>query len=820
MKSRDPLLPQNLDAERSLLGAMLLNGSAIQFVAKNVQQENLYDSKHKTLFNILLHLYKDGGKPDLVVIEDQLRQNGKLKRTGGPEYIRQLLSESVSAANVDEYVRLVKEAAEARQMYIKTLRVQKAIQEGKYSDAKAHMEMPAGADSELIPHDGDSRSRGPYRTTSEGISYIKSLQDGPVSVPLTNFKARIITSVARDDGIETERHLELECERNGHIQVIHVPAKRFSAMTWPMEHLGPEAIVHAGASIKDHARTAIQMLSTDIKARRVYTHTGWTQIEDRWIFLHAGGGIGSNGAVPDVCVELPNALQTFALPEPPSGDELKRASNASIDMLSATPRGAAWALFCAVYRTPLGPCDFAVHYAGDTGEGKTALASLGQQHFGLGATDRNLPASWSSTGNALEGLSFFAKDVIMVVDDFAPHGTVYDVQRIHREADRLLRAQGNRSGRQRMRADGSLQTTKYPRGMIVSTGEDIPRGSSLRARMFVVEIGAGDVAWDALTLCQKHAREGLYAAALAGYVRWLADGNYDAIRKRLRQEVEELRYEFTRSGQHKRTPGIIADLAVGLRYFVLFAQDSGVLNEKDAEYLWKEGLSNLQRLAAAQDRHIGASDPVRRFFELLASALTSGEAHVASRVGDEPKVPEAWGWRQHAVGTGDYRRDEWRPQGARIGWIEGDDLYLDLNAALKTAQGAAGPGGESISISPTVLNKRLHERRLLRSTDPKRQTLAVRRKLEGRTRAVIHLAVSTLLKNPTYPTSGPKKAVNGETDTDSNVGLPDTDTPEPDINVGSPDIENQPTDNEYKSAGAECRVCRVSEGEGEAWGEV
>ncbi len=86
----------------------------------------------------------------------------------------------------------------------------------------------------------------------------------------------------------------------------------------------------------------------------------------------------------------------------------------------------------------------------------------------------------------------------------------------------MLRAQGNRSGRGRMRPDGSLQLTKPPRGLILSTGEDIPSGQSLRARMCIAEISPGDVDLPRLTACQSDAGSGRLAAALAGFVRWLA----------------------------------------------------------------------------------------------------------------------------------------------------------------------------------------------------------------------------------------------------------------------------------------------------------
>ena len=153
---------------------------------------------------------------------------------------------------------------------------------------------------------------------------------------------------------------------------------------------------------------------------------------------------------------------------------------------------------------------------------------------------RHIPGSWSSTGNALEGLAFSAKDVLLVVDDFAPTGSATDVQRLHREADRLLRAQGNSSGRMRMRADATLKPAKPPRGLILSTGEDVPKGQSLRARMLVIETGKDALDWDKLTACQEDAANGLYAQAMAGYVHWLAH-RYQGISDSLKTEVDALR---------------------------------------------------------------------------------------------------------------------------------------------------------------------------------------------------------------------------------------------------------------------------------------
>ena len=75
------------------------------------------------------------------------------------------------------------------------------------------------------------------------------------------------------------------------------------------------------------------------------------------------------------------------------------------------------------------------------------------QHFGQRWSRKGL-LSWASTGNALEAQAFVAKDLPLLVDDFVPTGTVYDIARKHQDAERLFRGQGNVSGRGRMRADG------------------------------------------------------------------------------------------------------------------------------------------------------------------------------------------------------------------------------------------------------------------------------------------------------------------------------------------------------------------------------
>src|SRR5262245_48143282 len=149
---------------------------------------------------------------------------------------------------------------------------------------------------------------------------------------------------------------------------------------------------------RDEVRAAIQFLSGHVPRQDVYAHLGWRQIHGKFVFLHAAGGIGPEGADPDVQVELTGSLTQFVLPDPPTGSALVQPVRASLGLLAdknrLAPDRITFPGVCAVYRAPLGGSDFGLHYHGLTGTFKTAFAALLQQHYGAQLDDRHLPANW------------------------------------------------------------------------------------------------------------------------------------------------------------------------------------------------------------------------------------------------------------------------------------------------------------------------------------------------------------------------------------------------------------------------------------------
>jgi hypothetical protein len=596
-----------------------------------------------------------------------------------------------------------------------------------------------------------------YRIVAGRIVRIVPTNEGIREVPLANWAGRIVEEVIHDDGAERTVMLAVEgaLQDGTPLPRVEVSAADWPYMRWPVQRWGPRAVVLAGAPTADHLRVAVQLLSGDVPRRTVYGHTGWRDIGGQWVYLHAGGAVGASGPACDIAVSLPDALAGYILPDPPTGRILQGAIQASLRVLDLAPDRVTVPLLGAVYRAVLGPCDSALNVVGPTGAGKSEAAALTQQHFGAVMDARHLPASWSSTSNALEGLAFAAAHAVLTVDDFAPGGTAADVARMHRDADRLLRAQGNRAGRMRLRADATLRPAKPPRGIIVLTGEDIPRGQSLRARLLTLELGPDELDWAHLTACQRDAAAGRYAEALAGYLRWLAP-RYAAVRDELPVNVAAIRESFHADGLHARTPGILADLAIGWRYWLDFALAAGAIGQAERDRLAHRVWAALQEIGAAQAEHVAAAEPCAHFLRLLSGALASGRAHVAGKYGDRPADSLAWGWREISDGA----PGRWEAQGRCVGWLDGADLYLEPEASYAEAQEMARHQGDGLSVGARTLWRRMREHRppLLASCDVKRRRNTVRRTVGGaRDRDVIHLRADTL-STYTLPSAGSANA--------------------------------------------------------------
>jgi len=695
-------------------------------------------------------------------------------------------SDILTKPNVHKALARLKAFLESRHAHVSIIRLPggpggaKVGADDFFAAGKSIDDMLLLATDELPPPppDEDDAPSSSFVDTPGGIVHVRLTREGLSRELVTNFSARIVTEVIEDDGAGEASHIEIEARLGERAGRIVIPAGKLGAVDqWALEALGPAAIVSAGFGVRDRAREAVQRLSTEIATRRVFTHTGWRTIDGQRVFLHAGdcGPIGPDGPViregESLSVALRDTLSLFALPAPPKGDELRQAVRASLAVLDVAPDSVTFPSHAAPFRAVLGDADFSVVLVGPTGERKSELAALEQQHFGKEMVRLRLPANWTSTDNALEDLLFLGKDVLIVIDDFVPRGGAPDVARLHQKAERVLRAQGNHSARQRLRADTSQRPARPPRGLVLVTAEDLPRGVSTLARTVLVDIGKGAVNLNRLTQLQKYAADGLFAAAMAAFIKHVAQ-NGERHSALVREAVAAARARKARPGEHGRTPDAIASLKVGMTAFLDFALEVGAITAEESESLRSRSDAAFAAIETAQARHHVAADPARRFLELVAACFRSGRAHATATDGTGiPGDPAAWGWRQEGG-------QSWRPCGEHVGWIEDQNLYLDPETALGAAQRLArDQGAEGVTVSLETLNKRLHEAGLLASIEKDNEGLryAIRKRLGGVRQRVLHIHASSLSCEKPVP---PVPPGHGPTDDTGAGGRSGPDGPE------------------------------------------
>ena len=108
--------PQNLDAERSALGAMFLDKEAIYRAMEILRPDDFYKDAHRHIYQTVLDLANKGEPVDLVTVTEALRQSKRLDEVGGVAYLTELANAVPTAAHIDHYARIIEEKSLLRQL--------------------------------------------------------------------------------------------------------------------------------------------------------------------------------------------------------------------------------------------------------------------------------------------------------------------------------------------------------------------------------------------------------------------------------------------------------------------------------------------------------------------------------------------------------------------------------------------------------------------------------------------------------------------------------------------------------------------------------
>src|SRR5215475_8974082 len=115
-RNTENILPFNIDAEKALLGSILIDPEACVLVSDIVQAADFYRDAHRVIYQAILNLLDRQNPPDYLMICDELERTNKLNEVGGASYITSLVGEVPTSGNVEYYGHIIEDTAIRRRL--------------------------------------------------------------------------------------------------------------------------------------------------------------------------------------------------------------------------------------------------------------------------------------------------------------------------------------------------------------------------------------------------------------------------------------------------------------------------------------------------------------------------------------------------------------------------------------------------------------------------------------------------------------------------------------------------------------------------------
>jgi replicative DNA helicase len=181
--------PHSPEAEESVLGALLLDKDAIIGIAEFLDPSDFYDDRHREIFECALELYEERIPIDVLTISERLKKRKVLKKVGGVSYLVEVANQVPTAAHVEHYGKIVKDAATKRSL----MKAASTLVELSMDEGLAAEELLDKAESEVFSltqrhlHKGFAPVRDALAESFDRLDELHKQAEGLRGVP-TGFK--------------------------------------------------------------------------------------------------------------------------------------------------------------------------------------------------------------------------------------------------------------------------------------------------------------------------------------------------------------------------------------------------------------------------------------------------------------------------------------------------------------------------------------------------------------------------------------------------------------------------------------------------------
>ena len=174
MSGRIP--PHSIEAERAVLGAILLNKDAFDVVSSIVKAEDFYSDNHRVIYEALVSIVGKNQRADYVLLSEELKKSQKLEAVGGILYLTNLTTDIVDAYNVEDHAKIVRDKAHLR----KLIHVANAVESMAYREEEETEDIVNRAEQMVLDVSGTTKGESSFSAMRdvvyETIDRINELQ--------------------------------------------------------------------------------------------------------------------------------------------------------------------------------------------------------------------------------------------------------------------------------------------------------------------------------------------------------------------------------------------------------------------------------------------------------------------------------------------------------------------------------------------------------------------------------------------------------------------------------------------------------------------
>ncbi|WP_127448638.1 replicative DNA helicase [Veillonella sp. 3310] len=174
MSGRIP--PHSIEAERAILGAILLNKDAFDAVSSIVKAEDFYSDNHRVIYEALVSIVGKNQRADYVLLSEELKKSQKLEAVGGILYLTNLTTDIVDAYNVEDHAKIVRDKAHLR----KLIHVANAVESMAYREEEETEDIVNRAEQMVLDVSGTTKGESSFSAMRdvvyETIDRINELQ--------------------------------------------------------------------------------------------------------------------------------------------------------------------------------------------------------------------------------------------------------------------------------------------------------------------------------------------------------------------------------------------------------------------------------------------------------------------------------------------------------------------------------------------------------------------------------------------------------------------------------------------------------------------